>query len=208
VNAVVSQSAPPVGIDPEVTLMLPEQDVTDPECSIVIPSLNEALTMGSFVTWCLEGLNKAGVRGEVLIVDSGEDRAAEIALAHGARVLKTPKRGLGRAYQDALPYIRGQFIVMGDCDCTYDFRELAPFVEAFHAGAEFVMGSRFRGYIEPGSMPPLHRYLGTPVTTWMLNTIFHSHFSDIHCGMRASARLLSCAWTCSRNLGSTLPRWC
>jgi glycosyltransferase involved in cell wall biosynthesis len=188
VNAAVSQPAPPVGIDPEVTLMLPEQDVTDPECSIVIPSLNEALTMGSFVTWCLEGLNKAGVRGEVLIVDSGEDRAAEIALAHGARVLKTPKRGLGRAYQDALPYIRGQFIVMGDCDCTYDFRELAPFMEAFHAGAEFVMGSRFRGYIEPGSMPPLHRYLGTPVTTWVLNTIFHSHFSDIHCGMRGISK--------------------
>jgi hypothetical protein len=73
---------------------------------------------------------------------------------------------------------------MGDCDCTYDFRELAPLVEKFRAGAEFVMGSRFRGYIEPGAMPPLHRYLGTPVTTWILNTIFSSHFSDIHCGMR------------------------
>ena len=73
---------------------------------------------------------------------------------------------------------------MGDCDCTYDFRELAPFVEKFRGGAEFVMGSRFRGYIEPGSMPPLHRYLGTPVTTWILNVIFGSRFSDIHCGMR------------------------
>src|SRR5258708_4948399 len=50
------------------------------------------------------------------------------------------------------------------------------------------MGSRFRGYIEPGSMPPLHRYLGTPVTTWILNVIFGSHFSDIHCGMRGISR--------------------
>jgi hypothetical protein len=79
-------------------------------------------------------------------------------------------------------------VLMGDCDCTYDFRELAPFVEKFRAGAEFVMGSRFRGYIEPGSMPPLHRYLGTPVTTAILNVIFGSRFSDIHCGMRGISR--------------------
>jgi hypothetical protein len=77
---------------------------------------------------------------------------------------------------------------MGDCDCTYDFRELEPFVKRFREGAEFIMGSRFRGYIEPGSMPPLHRYLGTPVTTWILNVIFGSRFSDIHCGMRGISR--------------------
>jgi glycosyltransferase involved in cell wall biosynthesis len=129
-------------------------------------------------------MKKAGIRGEILIIDSGTDRTTELALSGGARVLRTPKRGLGRAYQDALPYVRGKYVLMGDCDCTYDFRELVPFVEKFRSGAEFVMGSRFRGYIEPGSMPPLHRYLGTPVTTWILNTIFSSHFSDIHCGMR------------------------
>ena len=128
-NAVVRSSVPPAEVDPEVTLLLPEQDVADPEFSIVIPSLNEELTMADFVTWCQEGLKKAGVRGEILIIDSGSDRAGEVALAHGARVLKTPKRGLGRAYQDALPYIRGKFILMGDCDCTYDFRELEPFVK-------------------------------------------------------------------------------
>ena len=103
-------------------------------------------------------------------------------------MLKTPKRGLGRAYQDALPYVRGKYVLMGDCDCTYDFRELGAFVEKFRGGAEFIMGSRFRGYIEPGSMPPLHRYLGTPVTTFILNLIFSSRFSDIHCGMRGITR--------------------
>lgn len=177
-------SVPPPFEDPEVQLLIPEADVEDPEFSIVIPALNEQLTIADFMAWCHEGLRKAGVRGEVLIVDSGTDQTTEIALSLGARVLKTPKRGLGRAYQDALPYIRGKYVLMGDCDCTYDFRELQPFVEKFHAGAEFVMGSRFRGYIEPGSMPPLHRYLGTPVTTFILNVIFASHFSDIHCGMR------------------------
>ena len=73
---------------------------------------------------------------------------------------------------------------MGDADCTYDFRELAPFVEGFRDGYEYVMGSRWKGSIEPGSMPALHRYFGTPFTTWILNRLYSSHFSDIHCGMR------------------------
>jgi len=176
--------SPPVAIDPQVELLLPQTDVANPELSIVIPALNEQLTIADFVQWCTDGMRAAGIVGEILIIDSGSDRTTELALAGGARVLRTPKRGLGRAYIDALPYIRGKYIIMGDCDCTYDFRELAPFVEKFRGGAEFVMGSRFRGYIEPGSMPPLHRYLGTPVTTWILNVIFGSKFSDIHCGMR------------------------
>lgn len=176
------------GAAPRPTLLLPEQDVADPEFSIVVPALNEALTIGDFIDWCHEGLAKANVTGEILIVDSSTDATAEIARTKGARVLKTPKRGLGRAYIDALPHIRGRYVVMGDCDCTYDFRELAPFVTKFRDGYEFVMGSRFLGYIEPGSMPALHRYLGTPVTTWILNVIFASHFSDIHCGMRGIAR--------------------
>jgi glycosyltransferase involved in cell wall biosynthesis len=176
------------GFDPDVRLLLPAGDVAEPEFSIVIPALNEELTIADFITWCHEGMKKAGVAGEILIVDSGTDRTTELALAGGARVLKTPKRGLGRAYLDALPHIRGKYVLMGDCDCTYDFRELVPFVEKFRGGAEFIMGSRFRGYIEPGSMPPLRRYLGTPVTTWILNVIFASHFSDIHCGMRGITR--------------------
>jgi glycosyltransferase involved in cell wall biosynthesis len=144
--------------------------------------------MGDFIDWCHEGLKAAGIAGEILIVDSSTDRTSEIALSKGARVLRAPKRGLGRAYIDSLPYIRGKYVLMGDCDCTYDFRELAPFVTKFKGGAEFVMGSRFRGYIEPGSMPALHRYLGTPVTTWILNVIFGSHYSDIHCGMRGMTK--------------------
>src|SRR5262249_52955197 len=113
---------------------------------------------------------------------------AEIAVARGARVLKTPKRGLGRAYIDALPFIRGKYVLMGDADCTYDFRDLAPFVEKFRNGCEYVMGSRFRGYIEPGSMPPLHQSMGAPVTPWLLNFLHARRFSDSHCGMRGITR--------------------
>ncbi|HEX7702516.1 MAG TPA: glycosyltransferase family 2 protein, partial [Kofleriaceae bacterium] len=174
----------PAVVDPEIQLSIPADDVANPEFSIVIPALNEQLTIGDFIDWCKEGLAKAGAVGEILIVDSSTDRTKEIALSKGARVLSSPKRGLGRAYIDSLPYIRGKYVLMGDCDCTYDFREITPFVEKFRAGAEFIMGSRFDGYIEPGSMPPLHRYFGTPITTWILNVIFSSHFSDIHCGMR------------------------
>jgi glycosyltransferase involved in cell wall biosynthesis len=172
----------------EVQLLTPENDTADPVLSIVVPALNEQLTIEEFIGWCHEGLRRVNLPGEILIIDSSTDRTAELALARGARVLKTPKRGLGRAYQDALPFIRGRYVLMGDCDCTYDFRELVPFVDKFQAGAEFIMGSRFRGFIEPGSMPPLHRYLGTPVTTFILNVIFSSRFSDIHCGMRGMTR--------------------
>jgi glycosyltransferase involved in cell wall biosynthesis len=170
--------------DPEIELLVPEDDVQDPVLSIVIPALNESLTIQDFVAWCHEGLADAGVRGEILIIDSSTDDTPQLALAAGARVLRTPKRGLGRAYMDAIPYIRGDWIVMGDADCTYDFRRLAPFVERFEAGDEYVMGSRWKGSIEPGAMPKLHQYFGTPFTTWILNRLYSSHFSDIHCGMR------------------------
>ena len=177
-------SALPPAADPELKMLLPENDEPEPEVSIVIPALNEEITIAEFVAWCHEGLAKAGIKGEVVIVDSSTDATAERALKAGARVLKAPKRGLGRAYIDAIPFIRGKYVMMGDCDCTYDFRELKPFVEKFREGYEFIMGSRFAGYIEPGAMPPLHRYFGTPVTTMILNVIFSSRFSDIHCGMR------------------------
>jgi glycosyltransferase involved in cell wall biosynthesis len=181
-------SATKAAHDPELELLVPEGDVQDPEFSIVVPALNEALTIGDFIDWCKEGLAKAKITGEILIVDSSTDDTSVIAVARGARVLRTPKRGLGRAYIDSLPFIRGKYVIMGDCDCTYDFRELEPFATKFRQGTEFIMGSRFRGYIEPGAMPPLHRYLGTPVTTWILNVIFGGHFSDIHCGMRGMTR--------------------
>jgi glycosyltransferase involved in cell wall biosynthesis len=187
----IKTGAPPPEQDSgnrDVRLLVPANDISDPELSIVIPALNEALTIGLFVDWCHEGLRLANVRGEILIIDSSNDATADIAISKGARVLKTPKRGLGRAYIDALPFIRGKFVLMGDADCTYDFRNIGPFMESFRSGNEYVMGSRFRGFIEPGSMPPLHQYFGTPLTTWILNFLYASRFSDIHCGMRGITR--------------------
>jgi hypothetical protein len=155
-----------------------------PLVSICVPCLNEELTIGEFVDWCRQGLAEAGVTGEIVIVDSSTDRSPEIAQQHGARVLRFPQRGLGRAYIDAIPHLRGRYVILGDCDLTYDFRVLSGFVAELQAGSEFVMGSRFKGSIEAGAMPALHQHFGTPVTTWIFNRIYGTRFSDIHCGMR------------------------
>jgi len=171
-----------------VDLRIPALDAGDPEVTILIPTLNEELTIGRFVDWCHEGIAAAGIRAEILIVDSSSDCTGEIALARGRRVLKIRPRGLGRSYIDAVPHVRGRFVIMGDADCTYDFRVIKPFVDAYRAGAEFVMGSRFKGTIAPGAMPALHRYLGTPLMTFLLNLMLGSSFSDIYCGMRGLTR--------------------
>jgi len=185
----VSFSEAPGAIDPGLIHLTPEGAKTgDEELSIVIPALNEEITVGEFVDWCKEGLNSVGVKGQILIVDSSSDNTPNIVLEHGGEVLRTPKLGLGRAYIDAIPYIRGKWVLMGDADLTYDFRELEPFVARFRQGFEFIMGSRFTGSIEKGAMPGLHRYFGTPLTTWILNFIYRSKFSDIHCGMRGITR--------------------
>ncbi len=175
-------------LDERLQLLTPGDDIEDPELSIVIPTLNEQLTIADFVHWCHEGLAEAGISGEILIADSSTDATAERALQAGARVLRVPMRGIGVAYREAILYARGRYVLMGDADCTYDFRELKPFVERFHEGYKFVMGSRWKGGIEPGAMPALHRYFGTPLTTWILNRLYSTHFTDMHCGMRGVTR--------------------
>ena len=153
--------------------------------SIIIPCLNEESVIGSVIDDCLMGIKTANVSGQILIVDSSTDRSPEIAESMGATVVRVPRRGLGQAYLDSLAHIRGQYVIMGDADGTYDFKEIAPFIEKMDEGYEYVMGSRLRGVIEPGAIPKLHRYFGTPLTTWILNRLFHLNFSDIHCGLRA-----------------------
>lgn len=153
--------------------------------SVVIPSLNEEMTITDTIKSIKEGLSKANVNGEILIIDSSTDKTPEIAESLGARVISVPKRGLGRAYIDAMPHIKGKYVVMGDADCTYDFREIDKFVERLDSGYEYVMGTRIKGFIEKGAMPALHRYFGNPLTTWILNQLLETNYSDIHSGLRA-----------------------
>lgn len=174
--------------DNRVTFYIPDhlKNQKNIELSIVVPAYNEKKTIAEFVEWCKQGLKKINLtkKSEIIIVDSSNDGTDKIALKHGAKVVKTPLRGLGRAYLDSVEFIGGKYLILGDADCTYDFRKLSDFYKKFKKGYEFIMGSRRKGYIEKGSMPKLHRYFGIPITNFLLNFIYNSHFSDIHCGMR------------------------
>jgi len=156
--------------------------------TIVIPCLNEEKVIGDVIKDSWIGLNDDKINNQVLIVDSGTDDSEKIAKSLGADVLKTPKKGLGRAYIDAIPHIKGDYVVMGDADGTYDFKETPNFIKKLDEGYEYVMGTRMKGWIEDGAMPNLHRYFGTPLTTWILNKLFKLKFSDIHCGMRVMTK--------------------
>jgi hypothetical protein len=162
---------------------------SDLEVSVVIPCLNEARTIAYCVATALAAMSGHGIRGEVVVSDNGSDDVSrEIAMAAGARVVLCPTRGYGAALRWGIAHARGRFVVMGDGDQSYDFSLLPAFVERASQGARFVIGSRLRGNVEPGAMPILHRYLGTPVLTWILNRLFGTRISDCNCGMRCVDR--------------------
>jgi glycosyltransferase involved in cell wall biosynthesis len=127
-----------------------------------------------------------GIPGEVVVADNGSsDGSQELAVRHGARVIAVQRRGYGSALQAGIAAAHGKYIVMGDADDSYDFGRLEPFVEKLRGGHDLVMGNRFQGGIQPGAMPWLHRYIGNPVLSGILNLFFHSPIRDAHCGLRA-----------------------
>ncbi len=156
--------------------------------SVVIPCLNEEENIEACVTQALDAMRSAGISGEVVVADNAsEDRSAELATAAGARVVREPRRGYGSAYLAGFAAARGKYIVMGDADLTYDFNEIPKFVKHLDDGAELVMGDRMDN-IQPGAMPWLHRYVGNPILSGILNLFFKTGISDAHCGMRALRR--------------------
>jgi glycosyltransferase involved in cell wall biosynthesis len=159
-----------------------------PLVSVVIPCLNEAENIESCVTAALEALRGMGVEGEVVVADNGsEDDSAAIATRAGARVVVEQRRGYGSAYLAGFAASTGRYIVMADADLTYDFGEIPRFVAAMEEGAEMVIGDRMDN-IHPGAMPWLHRYVGNPILTGLLNLFFRTGVKDAHCGMRAVRR--------------------
>jgi glycosyltransferase involved in cell wall biosynthesis len=159
------------------------------DVSVVIPCLNERETIGVCVRKALTSMDRSGLHGEVIVVDNGStDGSAQIAEEQGARVVAERRRGYGNAYMRGFADARGRYIVMGDGDDTYDFDEVPSFVAPLRDEADMVMGSRLKGRIHKGAMPPLHRYVGNPVLTGILNLFYGSGVSDAHCGMRAFRR--------------------
>ena len=159
-----------------------------PEVSVVIPCLNEAQSIERCVRSARAALDEAGYHGEVVVADNGsEDGSAELAERAGAVVIQEPRRGYGSAYLAGLGAARGDYIVMADADLTYDFGDIPRFVEQLRDGGELVIGDRMDN-INPGAMPALHRYVGNPLLTGLLNLFFRTGVKDAHCGMRAVRR--------------------
>src|SRR2546430_7204456 len=162
---------------------------TDPEISVVIPCLNEESAIGEVVGWAWEGIEDSGRTGEVLVVANGStDRSVELATGAGARIVHESRRGYGSAYLRGLAEARGDYVFMGDADGTYDFRDLNPFLEQLDDGKDFVLGSGYRGRIHEGAMPWLHRRIGNPILTRILNLFVGLNGSDGYCGLRAIRR--------------------
>jgi hypothetical protein len=160
-----------------------------PSVSAVIPCLNEERTLGICIQKALDAFARRGILGEVVVGDNGSsDRSVEIAQDLGARVIHQPVKGYGAAISAAVGAARGKYLIMADADDSYDWSQLDAFIDALEDGAELVMGNRFAGGIEPGAMPPLHRYLGNPVLSAVARWLHQSPIRDFHCGMRGFTR--------------------
>lgn len=158
---------------------------TSPEVSIVMPCLNEATTLGV----CIEQIRKMfaehDISGEIVVADNGStDGSRAIAESLGARVVAVSERGYGSALIGGIEAASGQFVVMGDSDCSYDFGHVPRFLAELRAGNDLVMGNRFRGGIKRGAMPALHKYFGNPVLTGIGRLFFRAPCGDFHCGLR------------------------
>lgn len=161
------------------------------DISIVMPCLDEAGTIGICVAKARSWLAGSGLRGEVIVVDNGStDDSPAIAAREGARVVTESARGYGRAYLRGFAEARGEIIVMGDSDDTYDFSDLSGLIAPLSHGADMVLGNRFSGGIRPGAMPFLHRYLGSPIINLILRTFFKVNVGDSQSGFRAFRRSL------------------
>lgn len=159
------------------------------ELSILMPCLDEAETLETCIRKAQGFLERTGIAGEVLVADNGStDGSREIARRCGATVVEIPERGYGAALIGGIAAARGTYVIMGDADDSYDFESLDAYVEQLRAGYDLVMGDRFAGGIEPGAMPPLHRYLGNPVLSFLGRRFFRSDIADFHCGLRGFRR--------------------
>lgn len=160
------------------------------DVTIVMPCLNEAQSLRHCMANAFEALDRIhrihGLAGEVVIADNGStDGSQALAASLGARVVNVNRKGYGAALIGGFNAAYGRFLVMGDCDGSYDFTDAVAMIGKLLDGADLCMGSRFKGGIAPGAMPWKNRYIGNPLLTGVLNLFFRSGIDDAHCGLRA-----------------------
>lgn len=159
------------------------------ELTILMPCLNEAASVGFCVREALAFLRSRGIPGEVLIADNGSvDRSGALAGMAGARVVTVPEKGYGNAIRGGIQEARGRYIIVGDCDGSYDFSQLDGLYDALRRGCALVVGDRFAGGIAPGAMPFSHRYVGIPLLSQLGRWRFQTDIRDFHCGLRGMSR--------------------
>ena len=164
-------------------------DIAECDLTILMPCLNEARTLAICINKAQSWLRRSGLSGEVVVADNGStDGSQQIANALGARVVPVAERGYGSALRGGIDSARGRYVIMGDSDDSYDFSALDQFVVRLNQGFDFVIGNRFQGGIEPGAMPPLHRYFGNPVLTLIGRVLFGGACHDFNCGLRGFRR--------------------
>lgn len=156
-----------------------------PELTILMPCLNEEENIAYAIRSAMKFLNENKIHGEILIADNqSSDSSVKIAQQEGARVISEPIPGYGSTLRAGINAAKGTYIIMGDCDSTYDFANLTSFWEALCNGADFVIGNRFAGGIEKGAMPFSHRFIGVPVLSVLGRIRFKTRVKDFHCGLR------------------------
>ena len=155
------------------------------ELTILMPCLNEAETLEICIKKALKSIKDNNIKGEVLIADNGStDGSQDIAKANGARVINVHIKGYGSALIEGTKQAYGKYIIMGDADDSYDFSNIMPYVKKLREGYELVMGNRFKGGIEKGAMPWSHKYIGTPIISFLGKLFYKSKVGDFNCGMR------------------------
>jgi glycosyltransferase involved in cell wall biosynthesis len=169
----------PNGFEPSL------HDANAPTLSVVMPCLNESLTLGTCIKKAFATMERLNVAGEVIVADNGsKDGSQAIAMQLGARVIPVSTPGYGSALRGGIAAARGRYVIMGDSDDSYDFTQLGDFLSKLDEGYDLVMGNRFQGEIRPGAMPMLHRYLGNPVLSWLGRVFFGCPVGDFQCGLR------------------------
>jgi len=172
----VAQRSPKQQADPSLSAV---------EVSIVMPCLNEAETLAACIQKAQSAIEKDGLSAEIIVADNGStDGSQAIAKELGARLVPVARKGYGSALIGGIEAARGEFVIMGDADDSYDFTAIAPLIEKLRGGFDLVVGNRFRGGIERDAMPWLHRWIGNPVLTFISRVFFHTPVGDMHCGLR------------------------